>query len=106
MRVDIAREKDSGLLECFADRGGAQRAHRAGPAVTTVREISQSGVVVALVDLAAGKDERAGNEVDLVMALDHEDFKSVRPIADQNDRGGGYRRDGWLLVDVCHGQSL
>ena len=45
-------------------------------------------LAIGLVDLAAREDERARDEIDLVMALDHEDFDCVRRIAHQKDRRG------------------
>ena len=41
----------------------------------------------------AREDQRAGGEIDLVMAHDHEDFEPPRPVPQQQDGGGGTGRD-------------
>src|ERR1700744_6165225 len=82
----VARQKDSGLLEGFTDRRGAERAHRVCPVFATIDEVIQIRVVVALVDLAARKHQSTGHEIDLVMTLDHEDLYAVRAVAHEQYR--------------------
>jgi hypothetical protein len=94
----VAGQQHPGLLIGLADGGDAQGRAVLADAVPARGVVGPGRIVVAGVALAAGKDQGAGREVDLVMALDHQHLES-RLVAQQQDRGGG--ADG-----VCHRTRL
>ena len=74
-----AREQHAALLERLADRGRSRGA--LGIAVAPDR--------ILRLHLAAGKDQRAGREVNLVVAHHHEHFEAARAVAHEQNGGGG-----------------
>ena len=90
------RQQDAAFLEGFADRGDAETQRRlVEPLAAGIQRGVGDDLLVALVDAAAGKHQRAGIEVDLIMANHHEDFDfAQRPrVAQQQDGGRRTRGD-------------
>src|SRR5437660_5979274 len=98
LRALRPRQKDTAFLEGFADRGDteAQRG-LVEPLAARIQCRGRDDLLVALVDAAAGKHQRAGIEVDLIMADHHEDFDLLGggAVAEQQDGGCGTRGDGF-----------
>ena len=61
------------------------------PLAAGVKRRVGDDLLIALVDAAAGKHQRARVKVDLIMAHHHEDFDFARcdAVAQQQDGGGG-----------------
>src|SRR5262249_39796287 len=89
-----AGEQYARLLEGLADRRDAQRAVF-GSEVGARAARREGRLRVRGVDLAARKHERAADEVDLAVALDHQHLEAARAVP-QQERGGGGARDGGL----------
>ena len=104
--LPVAREQDARFFESFADCGRRQRAHFRRPGGRAVHVIAENGIEIAFGGFAAGKDQRAGGEIDLVMAFHHEDFETVGAVADKQNRGCRDRRCGRLGLCVGHVPSL
>ena len=97
------RQQDTALLEGFADRGDPEtQGARVEPLATGIKFRSRDDLLIALVDAAAGKHQRAGVKIDLIMAHHHEDLDLIRAgcVAQQQDGGGGTRRDGFCLHEL------
>ena len=77
-------EQDPAFLPGLADRGDAESQVRVAA--------GQHGV--GGFDAPARENQGTGGEVDLVVTHHHEDFKPTRPVAQQQDGGGGTRGDG------------
>ncbi len=95
----VTRQKDAGFLESLADRAGAHCTHGIRPAFAAVEKFVELRVGIALFDLAAREHERARDEIDLVMALHHEDFEAAWCVPEQEYRGCGHRhRCGFFVL--------
>ena len=79
-----AGQQHAGLFETFADCRDPERAVAAFPFLP----VPVSGQTVAWLDLAAGKDQRPGCEIDGMMTAHHEDFQPLPAIAQQQYRAG------------------
>ena len=104
--LPVAREQDARFFESFADRSRGQRAHFGRPGGGAVHVLAEHGIEIAFGGFAAGKDQRAGGEIDLVMPLHHEDFETVGAVADEQNRGCRDRRCGRLGLCIGHVSSL
>ena len=80
-RAAAVGKQHAGFLESLADR---RDAHHALPVV----EAGRGDVAVAGIDGAAGKHQRARSELDLPVALDHENLEPARSVA-HHQHGGG-----------------
>src|SRR6185503_17683809 len=98
LRALRPRQKDAAFLKSFADRSDAE-AQRGlvQPLAARVKLWRRDNLLVALVDTAAAKHQRAGIEVDLIMANHHEDLDFLKrsAVAQQQDGGCGTRCDGF-----------
>jgi len=91
--VRCSSKQNAALLECFSNRGDAVHAE---VILRPVAEQTQPWVFILRIGLTARKYERAGSEVNLVVAAHHEEFESVLAIA--NDKHcGGRQGGGWGL---------
>jgi glutamate dehydrogenase (NADP+) len=99
-RAARAGEQNAAFLEGFADSGDAEGARRD---VQTVHGGAADGVGsqrrILRIEAAAGKDQRAGGEIDLVVAHHHEDLEPGRAVAQQENRGG--QADGGFGHGAC-----
>ena len=96
--VAFAAETEAGFLAGLADRGNRQRARaRGGDLRTALQQIGLQrfrdrrrhwNAVVGFIDASAGKDEFAGHEHHLVVALANQDFRHGSAAIDQDQRGG------------------
>ncbi len=96
LRSGRARQQDAAFLKGLADRrdsktqiGGVE------PLAAGIERRIGDDLLVALVDTAAGKHQRAGIEVDLIMANHHEDLDLAlcgEAVAQQQDGRRGARR--------------
>src|ERR1700676_240912 len=84
------RQQDAALLKGFADRGDPET-YSPGikPLAAGIKLRSGDDLLVALVDAAAGKHQRARVKVDLIMAYHHEDLDLIRGCAVARQQGGG-----------------
>ena len=82
-----SREQHAAFLERFADRGDLERGERVGAADERSGELG-----VRRLHPPARKDERAGGEVDLMMAHDHEGLEPRRAVPQEHDGRGGAGR--------------
>jgi hypothetical protein len=91
------RQQDTAFLECFADRGDPKtQGSRIKPLAAGIEFGAGDDVLVALVDTAAGKHQRARVKIDLIMAHHHEDLDfALGAVAQQKDGGCGARCDGF-----------
>ena len=85
-----ARDQHAAFLERLADRGDLQRGERIR---ATVKRRGELGV--RRLHPPARKDQRAGGEVDLMMAHDHEGFEPSRSVPEEEDGRGGAGRRGF-----------
>ena len=97
-----AGEQHAALLEGFAHRGDAHREVLVVEVCATGAARAQRRIAVGGIDLAAREHQRALREVDLVVALHHEDLETAAIVAQQQYGGGG---DGRLRF-VCHGWGM
>ncbi len=86
----LAREQNARFLERFADGRGDQPLHLPGQSRRAIDEVTQRVIEIPGRNLAAGKDKRARDEIDLVMALHHKHFEPIGGVACDQD---GRRRD-------------
>ena len=83
------RQQDAALLEGLADRRDPETERvLVEPLAARVKRGLGNDLLVALVDAAAGKHQRAGIEVDLIMADHHEDFDFF--VCRQRPAGAGW----------------
>ena len=87
-RAAASGKQHAGLLESLAHR---RNAHRALAAV----EPGRGDVAIGGIDGAAGKHQRAGGELDLPVALDHENLEPARSVADHQHGGGEAGKNGF-----------
>ena len=90
-RAAFTCEQHPALLEGLTDRG---HTYLASGGVQTLgpHERRRAALdVIARVRLPAGEDERAGRELDAVVALHHEELEPVDPVTHEHD---GRREDG------------
>ncbi len=88
--VPAARTRDqhAAFLERLADRGDLERCERVDAGAQRRGQLG-----VRRLHPAARKDQRAGGEVDLMMAHDHEGLEARRSVPQEQDgRGGSGRR--------------
>ena len=80
-RTARACQQDAAFLERLADRRDpeAQRI-RIAPLAACVKFAPRDDVAIGGIDAAAGKHQRAGGELDLVMAHHHEDLDFPAPL--------------------------
>ena len=96
-RVRPARfcQQDAAFLKRLADRRDPETERLGIEPLAAGVEFGLAGdVLIAGIDAAAGKHQRAGIEVDLIMAHHHEDFDlalavGAGAVAQQQDGGGG-----------------
>jgi hypothetical protein len=91
------RQQDTAFLKCFADRGDPEtQGVGIEPLATGIKVAPRDNLLIALVDAAAWKHQRAGVKIDLIMAHHHENLDLIRAgcIAQQQNGGGGTRLDG------------
>ena len=95
LRTARARQQHAAFLEGLAHSGDAEGARLViEPMIAAAARVIGRNREILLVDAAAGEDERAGGEVDLVMAHHHEDFHALGAVAhQQHGRCGARRRD-------------
>ena len=75
LRSAGTRQKNSAFLKGFADRRDPETQRGCvEPLAAGIQLRLRDDLLIALVDTAAGKHQRAGVKVDLVMAHHHEDF--------------------------------
>ncbi len=96
--IALAPETQAGFFAGLADRGDRQRSRaRRRDLRTALQQIGferagnrrgNGNAVIRLVDTAAGKDELAGHEHHLVVALADQDFWDGGGAIDQDQRGG------------------
>ena len=84
-RGRMPRQKHAAFLECLTDRRHTGREISTACITVTERDPVFGGVF--LMGLAAGKDQRAGGKIDLVMPLDHQHLQ-IRRVAQQEDCRG------------------
>ena len=98
LRSPGARQQDAALLKGLADRRDPE-AQGGGiePLAAGVERGIGDDLLVALVDAAAGKHQRAGVKVDLIMAHHHEDldFPGGAVAQQQNGRRVARRLGGF-----------
>src|ERR1700685_434756 len=69
------RQQDPTFLKSFADRSDPEtQVSRIEPLSAGIKRRVSDDLLIALVDAAAGKHQRARVEVDLIMADHHEDL--------------------------------
>jgi hypothetical protein len=99
-RAARAGEQHAAFLEGFANGGDAEGS---GGGVEAVHGGATQRIAgdlrVAGIEAAAGEHERAGGEIDLVVAHHHEDLEPGRAVAQQENRGG--RADGGFGHGAC-----
>ncbi len=94
-----ARDQHAAFLERFADRGDLERPERVrklwGAVIDRAAALSErSELRIRRLHSPARKDQRAGGEVDLMMAHDHEGLEPARPVPqEEHGRGGAGRGD-------------
>src|SRR5216683_847163 len=96
-RFPWTRQQDAAFLKGFADRRDPKtQARRVEPLAAGIKLRARDDVLIALVDTAAGKHQRAGTKVDLIMAHHHEDLDLAGgAVAQQQDGGRRPRRYGF-----------
>ena len=77
----LARQQDAAFLEGLAHAGDPELQLAVADLVGTAAARAQPGIAVGVLQLAAGKHQRAGEGVDLVMAHHHEDFERRGHVA-------------------------
>ncbi len=98
-RFPRPRHQDAALLERLADRGDAEAERRlVEPLAAGIEFRPRNDLLVTGINAAAGEHQRAGAEIDLIMANHHEDFDFVTggsgcAVTQQEDRGRRTRRD-------------
>jgi hypothetical protein len=71
----LARQEDAALLEGLAHAGDAELQLLVGTLVGVGAARAQARIAVGVLELAAGKDQRAGEGIDRLVAHHHEDFE-------------------------------
>lgn len=78
--VTMISQQNPGFLVRFADRGDPQSALRSVKSAPAPAMIGPFKNFISNRRLPSGKHQRAGGEIDLVMAFDHQDLK-LRQVA-------------------------
>ena len=79
--VGLAAEQQAGFLERLTHGRDAEAQGFLAQVRAAVGAFADNVTGVARIGAATGEDQRALGKVDLMMALYHEDFHAVRPIA-------------------------
>ena len=87
LAAPLAGEQHAGFLERLAHAGRPDRQRGVGERLAAAAAGAQPGIAVRLLHLAAGEHQRAGGEVDAVVAHHHEDLDAARPVAAEHERG-------------------
>ncbi len=77
----LARQQDAALLEGLTHAGDAEFQFGGAALFSTAAARAQPRIAVGILELATGKDQRAGEGVDLVMAHHHEHLESRAGVA-------------------------
>src|SRR5882672_8141268 len=90
-------QQNAAFLKGFADRRDPEtQSRRVEPLAATVKLGPRDDLLIALVDAAAGKHQRARIKVDLIMADHHEDFYFARCRGTVTQQQDG-RRGAWRV---------
>ena len=85
----IPRNQDAGFLEGFANGGHRHRLQPGVPDGNSLSKVADLGIEVARRCFAAGKHQRAGSELDLMVSPHHKDLQPRIPITQKENRRGG-----------------
>src|SRR3954451_16852775 len=87
------REQNATFLEGLADRSDSKTQGSAvQPLAAGIEPGPGNNLLIALIDAAAGKHQRARIEIDLIVAHHHEQFDFIGSAAAQQQDGGGGTR--------------